>query len=245
VKAAVIKTTQASINRAPLVWSAAMAPSKSGDGWYDYTLPGKMPMEKLRINLPQLNTLAPVQVQRHEVGYKHMEHKGWWYTMAQTVAYRLKTPDGEARSADLTLNAAATNRLRLSVDPRSGGLGGTPPSIQIGFVPHILVFLARGDAPYTLGWSADHINSSALSIFTLVPGYRNDRKLTAGIAQLGPFSTTSSAQAAMQQQGKELSKGALWAVLIGGLLVLGAMAWMLLKQMKQSGKAPASADDGS
>ena len=137
------------------------------------------------------------------------------------------------------LNQAPVERLRLTVDTRSGGLGGLPPTIEVGFVPHVLVFLARGEEPFTLAWGAAKAPNTALALATLIPNYRSDQPLAAQKATLEalpvgsmPMPSITGTGAGAATPAKPASKGVLMAVLVVGVLVLGAMAAMLIKQMK-------------
>jgi hypothetical protein len=228
---------QTAFNRAPMIWSDSIAASQTQNGAYDYALPGRMPLEQLRIGLPQANTLAPLLIQRYAEGGQRRNDPGRWDNLAQAVAYRLTSPQGEVRSPDIVLNSHPENRLRLVSDLKSGGVGATPPSLQVGFVPHILVFLARGEAPFTLAWSTAGVDNAALTPAMLVPGYLDGQKLDASPAtlQAQPGNQTAAVISnAPKESSGTASKGLLWAVLIAGVLVLGGMAWMLVRQMKQA-----------
>lgn len=237
ITAAAVGVVQNAVNRAPMIWSDAIAPSQVEKSAYDYALPGRMPLEQLRINLAQTNTLAPLQIQHYVARSSRRHEQGSWDNLAHTVVFRLKSPQGEASSPDIVLNGNPENQLRLVVDARSGGIGNVPPTLQVGFVPHILVFLARGEGPYTLAWGAAAVGNAALAVTTLIPGYKDGQKLTASSATLQALASKQAGAvvaATPPEASKPASKGVLWAVLIAGVLVLGGMAWALVRQMKQA-----------
>jgi hypothetical protein len=243
IKGALVGTVQTSFDQAPRIWSTAIAPVKAQDNTYLYNLPGRLPLEQIRISLPQTNTLTQMQIQ-HYVETRHRAHheisrhreEGQWETLANEVVYRLQSPQGEVISPEIGLYGGTESRLQLVADKRGGGVGTVPPTLQVGFVPHTLVFLARGNAPFSLAWGAPSVESAVLNVATLVPGYSTDKKLSASPAtlKLSEASDAANATSSTQQKGVEpASKGLLWGVLIVGLLVLGGMAAMLVKQMKQ------------
>ena len=209
-----------------------------------------MPLEKLRINLPQINTLAPMSIQYFPPQERHRPRLGWhhhrreearWGDLAQTVVYRLQAPQGEAKSADIALYGTVANRLRLVTDDRSGGIGSVPPSLQIGFVPHVLVFLARGNGPFVLAWGAKGVEPASLALSTLVPGYDAKAPLNAAQASLPASGIVQAKPAplaggATPEGSSPSAKWVLWAVLLGGLLVLGGMARSLIQQLRQPPK---------
>ena len=224
------------------IWSDTLAPSISQANTYEYVLPGQLPLEKLRINLPQINTLTPlgIQGQSRFVSRRRHREEVRWDTLAHTVAYRLASPQGEIRSPDVELSGRVEDHLRLVIDGRTGGVGGEPPSLQVGFVPHVLVFLARGDGPFVLTWGAESVNRGELPIATLLPGYEGIHKLTATPATLsvsGESATVPMLAGERKEDAPLSSKWILWSVMLVGLLVLGGMARTLIKQLRQDKEA--------
>ncbi len=250
IKSVFLGAVETSVNPPVRIWSAEMAPSATQPGIYEYTWAGQMPLSRVRINLPQINTLAPVSIQYltaprrrpHRLGWHHRREEPRWHYLAQTVVYRLQSPQDEVKSGDIALYGTEANSLRLMVDAKSGGIGNAPPTLQIGFVPHVLVFLARGNGPFVLAWGASGVEPASLPLSTLVPGYDGVASLKAapaslplsGIVQGKPAAPAGKAGAEMSSPS---SKWVLWAVLAGGLLVLGAMARSLIRQLRQPPEA--------
>jgi len=242
ITAAFINTLHTTLLGTSTVWSDSLVPTTSQKNTYDYILPGRIPLDQIRINLAQLNTLAPAQLQKYipeTTGRRH-HTPGTWVTLTNTVLFRLQSPHGDITSPDITLHTPAEKYLRLFVDERGGGLGSTPPTLQIGFTPHTLVFLPRGNGPFTLAWGASAIHNAALSAETLIPQYHTDQPLNASPATLEPITLTKSPNLSQgdialnaSETEKKVSRHVLWAVLMGGVLVLGGMAWKLIAQMQQ------------
>jgi hypothetical protein len=250
IKSVFLGAVETSVNPPVRIWTAEMAPSATQPGIYEYSWAGQMPLERVRINLPQINTLAPVTIQylaarqrrAHRLGWHRRREEPRWVDLAQTAIYRLQAPQGEVKSSDIALHGTETNRLRLVVDAKSGGIGNTPPTVQIGFVPRVLVFLARGNGPFVLAWGASGVEPASLPLSTLVPGYDGAASLKAAPASLPPSGIVQGKPAAPAgKAGAEMSspsaKWVLWAVLAGGLLVLAAMARSLIRQLRQPPEA--------
>ncbi|HZX30250.1 MAG TPA: DUF3999 domain-containing protein [Rhodocyclaceae bacterium] len=242
VQAATLTRTESETAPPALLWSAPLASAATGEGYFDYDVPGQLPLEQLRINLPQINVLLPFTLQREVCGIypsRHHRHQRRqecsWQGLAGGVAYRLQAGDGEARSGDIALNGGQGGRLRLRVDARGGSLGGAAPTLQIGFVPREAVFLARGEGPYTLAWGGTGLPAD-LPLSTLIPGQRAGQPPAADPATLKLPETAATQPAKTAVQGKAKAgpgegKWLLWSVLAVGLLVLGFMARSLLAQM--------------
>ena len=223
------------------IWSGPLTPSASQTNIHEYLLPGKLPLEKLRINLPQINTLTPLNIQRRidPVALRNHRHRAepYWETFSRPVVYRLQSPQGELRSPDIDLAGQIEERLRLVIDGRAGGIGSEAPTLQVGFVPHVLVFLARGEGPFVLAWGADGVNRGELPVATLLPGYEGLHKLTATPATLSPAASAPTVKSAASEKSAvspASSKWILWTVMLLGLLVLGGMAWSLLGQLRKN-----------
>ncbi|MBS1158384.1 MAG: hypothetical protein H6R15_803 [Proteobacteria bacterium] len=232
------------------LWSEPLPPSTVLPNVYEYSWVGQMPLDRLRLDLPQVNALAPLDIQHQVAGggrRRHQRPPAVWESLARTVVYRLQSPAGEIRSADVVLSGLRGNRLRLVVDARSGGLGAMPPTLRLGFVPHVLVFLARGDGPYLLAWGASPVERADLPVATLIPGYDGRGELPAATATLGlltapPSPAALGAAKALTQSPQTpgvSSKWVLWSVLLAGLLVLAAMVRTLTRQMRQSAEPKA------
>jgi hypothetical protein len=226
------------------IWSAEIRPSAVHGGDYEYVWTGQMPLEMLRINLPQINTLAPLAIQQPLIRSSRHRHRDElrWTTLAQSVVYRLESPQGEIRSPDIALHKSVANHLRLSLDQRAGKLGEAPPTLQIGFVPREIVFLARGAGPFVLAWGASGVQRVDLPLSTLLPEPAGQAQLPARQASLSLADdaanepTTTAGKAVVAESGPASNKWILWLVLLTGLLILGGMARALTRQLRPGEK---------
>ena len=69
------------------------------------------------------------------------------------LVYRLRQSGSEIASPDIQVGASGTTAERwwmIRIDQRGGGLGSGTPVLNVGWVPHQLVFAARGAAPRPL-----------------------------------------------------------------------------------------------
>jgi len=162
---------------APLEWTGALKPERCGTDHCDYALPRGLPVESLRIDLADVNTLAqvgvsgvlaampaaaaPAPVPRNPLyALRHQQRRPAAATsspgevpLLDTVVYRLAQAGGEARSPLLALDGGSYSSLRLRTAGPVSLLGPTPPAIAVGATPRTLVFLAQGAAPFSLTWN--------------------------------------------------------------------------------------------
>jgi hypothetical protein len=240
IKSASVQTIRTAVDNAHMIWTDPLKPEHVDGNRFDYPLAGQLPVEKLRIGLAQINTLAPLQVQNYLAPTANRQHAEWTPVM-QSVVYRLQSPKGEVVSPDLALTTTLSDRIRLVVDNNGGGIGNTPPTVQFGFTPETMVFLSRGNGPFTLAWGAHNMRDGSMPATTLLPNFTSEQEFHTSQASLQAIAPiiASDTKNSTPEEGKT-SKPLLWGILGIGLLVLGAMALMLVKQMKQdnSGKHP-------
>ena len=235
---------------APREWSKLTAAKIEKTGEYVFDSKGQFPIDRLRLELPEPNTIAQVEVLARDKAEQP------WRSVARGVAYRLRQSGGEIASPDIQIGAPGMNAERwwmIRVDQRGGGLGSGTPVLNAGWVPHQLVFAARGAPPFTLAYgNAGNrgAQTGSLPIESLIPGYRDDAGASVRAAKTGAQPTvnvqTTSAQAQKELGGEtrlraqiDWKRWSLWGVLGLGVLVLGAMAWRLVKQL---GTTPASTE---
>ena len=197
-------------------------------------------MDRLRVALPEANTIVQIEVLTRDRAEQP------WRSVARGVAYRLNRSGSEMLSPDIAISAPAERWWMIRIDQRGGGLGSGLPTLNAGWVPHQLVFAARGAAPFTLAYGNRGAVPGALPIASLIPGYRDDAVGTVRVAKTDATPTVNVQAASMQAQ-KELGgavrleeqtdwkRWSLWAVLGLGVVVLGGMAWRLMKQLGAPG----------
>lgn len=132
----------------------------------------------MRVELKQPNTLAPVTLSgRSEV-------KQTWQPLSNGLLYRLSQNGKEVVQDELQLPGQAVAQLRLQVDERGGGLGVEAPVLRVAVRATQLVFLARGEPPFTLALGNVSVKGANLPLSTLIPDYRDERLKTLGQATL-------------------------------------------------------------
>jgi len=224
---------------APRAWHTAAAIPGEKPGEYLFDLGASAPFDRLRLELPNPNTIAPVAfLSRAKPGEP-------WRPVASATVYRLTQGEQSFVSADTAIGPTRERYWMVRADPRSGGLGGGTPKLTAGFVPQQILFVARGEGPFALAYGSAKVASAALPVAMLVPGYRDDKPLEAAHATLGEPRAQVRAPAAwpdwLELEPGDWKKLALWSVLVFGVALLAWMAWRLSARM---GK-PAGGDPGA
>jgi hypothetical protein len=206
-------------------------------GEYFFSTGGPYPIDRLRLNLPQPNTVAPAVV------YSRAGLDTPWREVAGATLFRLHNGDVEQSNPSLELTPDTDRQWRVVVDPRNGGLGSGTLTIAAGWRPATLTFVARGTAPFTLAVGSATTVSSAVTRDELLMG----ASAVPATARLGD--ALSPEQAARAQSAKDpdaMRRYLLWAALLLAVGSLAAIAWRLARGAHaQAGVTPVGAPGAS
>ena len=221
---------------APRQWKQVVGVAmKDRPGEHEVDLGGRFPVDRLRIALPQPNTVASLEI------LARARPADPWRRVTSATAYRLTREGEELTSADVEVGPAPYRYWLVKVDQRGGGIGGGPLGVGAGWVPHRLLFAARGAEPFQLAYGRHDARPAAFSIATLVPGYKGEEDLEArrgatpsglaiGEAQVAAAPQALGGEAAMRP-AIDWKRWTLWTSLVLGVAVLGWMALRLGRQM--------------
>ena len=213
------------ITRDELTRSSANVSVEQPAGAYDFDLGARLPVDRLQASLPQQNTLAKARWLSRNTANET------WQAVTSTVLYRLHTAGGELRNTALTIAARKHRYWRLQVDQAGGGLGSGKPQLQVAWIPDQLIFIARGDGPFTLAYGAAGVAAADLPIDRLLSDYRDGGELDAKLITLDEPRTLGGEQKLQLPVVWPWKTYALWAVLVIAVVLLGWMANRLLRQV--------------
>ena len=206
-----------------------------------FSLPFATPVAAIGITPQGSNVLVPVRV----LGRNGNQQP--WTSLAEGVVYSLQTAGVDQRSAAITLPSYQGNSwrdIRVEADTKTPGFTA-PPAVSVEFDPVQLVFVASGDAPFTLAaglpaTDAQAAASAYLPLQSLVPGYQPAQENTLPLARTevaaaGAANVPASVQAPDLSDKTSTKTMVLWGVLLAGVLALGLMAWALARQTRKVG----------
>ena len=230
---------------APRQWKEAPgAAVKDKPGESEFDLGGQFPADRLRVILPQPNTVASIEI------LARAKPADPWRRVTHATVYRLNREGEEVKSLDIAIGGTADRYWLLRVDQRGGGIGSGEPVLALGWVPHRLVFAARGAPPFQLAYGSRDARPTAYPIATLVPGYKDDATLDLRSAQVATtperVAIGAAQPAAPQPLGGEAAtreridwkRWTLWGSLVLAVVLLGLMALRLGRQMSKPADPP-------
>jgi hypothetical protein len=236
--AAVLVTSRSTHRPATILWSDALLPTVTEDGDFRWQLPQRIAIDRLRLELAEVNVLSPVEISASD-GRRERDQEHW-QLLARPTLYRLLIDGKEWQQPEIVLEGERVKWIKLRPDRRAGGLGAGAPRLSIGATAQQLLFLARGPAPFRLAVGNGAVSAAELPPATLVPGYDSGAAPPIAEARLGllalPPSPSSSAPIAPATALASDTFGwrtvVLWAVLLAGVGFIGATALRLLHQTK-------------
>lgn len=214
----------------------AQDPRRPGE--YVFDTGGHFPVDRLRFAVPQPNTVARAQLLARD------RPDEAWQPVTPATLYRLRRDSRDLLNPDIAIAPDARRYWLLKVDQRGGGLGAGELRLEFGWIPHELVFAARGASPFSLAYGMRTAKPGALPLATILPGYKSGDPIPAKMASVSVLAPLTRERASLTRDpagfikeafdSGEARKWLLWAALVAGVLVLGWMAFRLLRQAGES-----------
>jgi hypothetical protein len=114
-------------------------------GNFVFDLGGAVPADRVQFALPQPNAVARVELLSSE------NAEGPWTRHHTALLYRLER-EPPLRNDPLAVPARRHRFFKLVVSPQGGGLGAGVPTLEASWHPEQLLFVQRGEAPFSLGY---------------------------------------------------------------------------------------------
>jgi hypothetical protein len=209
----------------PLNWSAPVSGKVEKPGEYVWQLPSGLPVERLKFDIAQANSLAPGTL------FGRRSDQDAWQPVSSGLLYRLTQNGQDVVQDELLLSGQIVRQLKLEVDERGGGLGNEAPTVRFAVRATQVVFLARGNGPFTLAIGNPAAKAANLPLSTLIPDYSVQKMNTLGKAEPAGAPVIVAAQPEPAAASIDWKRVGLWAVLVLGVIFLG---WMAVSTLRAS-----------
>ena len=182
------------------------------------------PIARFELTTARANTLLPVRV----LGRNQPSEP--WRLLAHTVVYRLGAAGQESVNTAAVLHQPSVRWLRVEAT-HGMRLEGVPLAARVLFEPVEVVFPAGSAGPYQLvaGRAGTVAAALPLGMLAATTSTRVNALPAARIA--AAQADAPAADIRWLPRGVDQKTAGLWLVLALGVLVLGAVAWSLLRQV--------------
>lgn len=211
-------------------WIQANVEPGSKAGEYLFEREIKTVINKARIKLPENNTLVKVNVSSRQD-----ESMPWRYR-GSAIVYRLTVSGVSIEHTDISLNSSRDNDWKLVIDQQGGGIGNGVPVVELVWNPQQLVFVARGEPPYTLVWGSARVSPVNINAGKIMIGVNNkNRQAMLSKAQWRKATVQTVNLESLQPESKPVNwrQGVLWGILVIAAMLLIWMAIRLMGKMSE------------
>nr|WP_295382527.1 DUF3999 domain-containing protein [Pseudoxanthomonas sp.] len=192
---------------------------------YEFTLPGRFPVERADVLLPGNSTRSWTLESRDAATAP------WRRAAAPWVAYRLQSAGRTDASPPQTLDGMRRDRQwRLTA---ARGVAVESPRLRLGYRPETLVFVAQGEAPFTLAAGSARAQRDDAPLADLVTALRGQRGPTwqPALATLGAARVVGGdAALTPAPPQRDWKAWLLWGLLVAGALLVAGFAFSLLRK---------------
>jgi hypothetical protein len=197
---------------------------KDGSAAFVYETGGRFPFERADVLLPGNSSNEWILKSRDS------EDAEWRFAAAPWMAFQLE--GGSSRSPPQALQQLNRDHYWRLIS--KNGIEDEVPTLRLGYRPEVLVFLAQGKAPYALLAGSARAQRADAPLPQLVDALRAQRgqDWQPATATLGKGEPLAGAQTALTPVPVERDWKAwlLWALLVGGALIVAGFAFSLLKR---------------
>lgn len=206
---------------------------------WELDLQGRVPVSRLRMHLPQTNTVVPLRLRQRD------DPRRPWRTVASLVAWRLTRNGQELHAPAIGFEAASARYWQLVPDARSAGWSPATLEATLEWMAPQIVFAARGlGAPEAaasatalrLAVGRDGQGAPPLTLAALIPGYEPGAEYALPAAGLAPLTPQTVVPAPLPERLREAGpedrqRWTLWLALVLAVAGLGWMAWKLVREV--------------
>jgi hypothetical protein len=190
---------------------------------FDFDLGGPVPVDRIEFQLPENNTIVNAEI------FAASERNGPWSSVVRARLYRVTRAEAEVTGPTLEVARRSTRFYQLRVESTGGGLGAGEPVLVTYHAPDQLLFLRRGEGPFTLAYGryqVEHARFEADDLLSLLP---EERGPTA-IGSLSEVKTLGGkGRLTPPKPPPPYKTYAVWAVLVAGVALLGGIALRLAR----------------
>lgn len=190
--------------------------------------PGVIPVGKIRLMPPGAGNVYTGDVYSRSVSPPGEKER--WQYRGRLNQYLLNLNDTQVQSDAASVTVARDRFWKIRLDGPTAA-SQVVPEIAVGWRPDTLLFLAQGNAPFTLAFGSSAVGSAGFGdLSASIPDVQAQSVSLGEIRPLGDVDPN--------RQSFPWKLVVLWLVLISGTLLMAYMAFSLYRQMNRNSGAP-------
>jgi hypothetical protein len=195
---------------------------------YRFRLPGFRPVDRVRLHLPEDNTLAQATLASAS------NPDGAWTTRYSGIIYRVDSKDVSTQT--IPVEDVADPYWQLEISSVGGGIGNGSPTFEVGWQPHEVQFVARGEPPFVLAYGNANTAVAAFDPKALATmALTGEGGEAMGMATITEAKVELGGSAKLTPEPPDASlpvrRIVLWLSLAAAVLLLGWMSVRLFRQL--------------
>ncbi|MEX0951834.1 MAG: DUF3999 domain-containing protein [Gammaproteobacteria bacterium] len=211
--------------------SVRAQPDPDHDATLLYDSGGYFPVQRLNLQFADTNSMAHAQVQSRS------DHDSDWRVRSRARFYRLQVDDATLSNEDYPIHPVTDRYWRVQFND-AGVVSRDPdrlPALKLGWKPHELRFLVRGEPPFVLayGRGAEDVRQQRPRLASSDLPF--DESLTGSATADAEYTLGGEIQLQTPATKVDWKQISLWSVLLLAVAGLGWMAVRLYRDMN-SGK---------
>ncbi len=216
------------------LWIKPVAGKRGGDLIYPAGI--ALPVEQISLTLSEPNIVYPMALGYYaERPSRQVGKTTEWVFQPKTQAtfYQI-TQNGQTRRSG-PINIGLGHQHEWVIHPLNAA-ATNQPELGLSWQAATLVFLAGGTPPYILSFGRSEATPASQSLSQVAPGFTPNELNQLEQAQLGELqaghaNTSGDSTASQASLSARKRTFILWGVLLLGVVILGGMAWRLIRQM--------------
>lgn len=217
-------------------WTAlAGSPGKTdgerGIAVYEYESQARLPADRIRLRFTEKNTLAEATL------FSRPDREATWRNRQHSVFYHLTFEETTLVQDTASVDLTTDRYWKLAVEEDAFSDPGTVPTVELGWLPHELLFVARGEGPFMLAYGSARLGKEEQhrdthgTLARMMGGEKEG--LLRDAAVLSKRELGGSGQLVPPPPPVPWKTWLLWGVLVIGVGVIAMMALSLGKGMSR------------
>jgi hypothetical protein len=200
---------------------------------YEYDSPGRLPGNRVRLRFAEKNTLVKATF------FSRPDPKATWRHRRSGIFYHLNFDQTALVQDTVSIGRSSDRYWRMEMEGSPSSNPGNIPMVELGWQPHELLFVARGNGPFMLAYGSarlgqEELNNSTPGLLAQVMGKDGEALLKK--AQLLPKTVLGGPDLLVPQAPPlPWRKWLLWGILVIGVGIIARMALSLGKGMLNEG----------